>query len=133
MSDEKVCCAACGSLNVQYAVWYSPRTGATHDVFGSWNAGDNTFCEDCDIAGRDPNPNLIDESCDPEQYAAARERASLAITSHRCPHCGGLYTLTMSCTGPRTANPEENTCAAMAAQRRLVADASAAEDREDVP
>jgi hypothetical protein len=65
-------CAECGSLNVQYAVWMSANTGETHDVFGSWNAGDNTFCEDCDMEGRDPNPRLMHQSENPKEYKRLR-------------------------------------------------------------
>lgn len=53
-------CAECGSPNVSYAIWYHPNTGATGDVFGSWCAGDNSFCDDCDdctdLISRDSNP-----------------------------------------------------------------------------
>lgn len=69
------CCEVCGSLNVQYAVWYSPNTGETHDVFGSWNAGDNTFCADCDIEGRDNcNPPLVDKGASPQEFKRARAK-----------------------------------------------------------
>jgi hypothetical protein len=71
---EQVCCAECGSLDVQYAVWYAPNEGIPHDHFGSWNAGDNTFCATCDIEGRDPNPNLIDASAEPKEFKAARAK-----------------------------------------------------------
>lgn len=73
MSDTKTCCAVCGSLHVQYAVWHSPNTGEVHDLFGSWNAGDNTYCADCDNRGDNPNPPLIDEGCDPRDYKAAQK------------------------------------------------------------
>jgi hypothetical protein len=73
-TETQICCAACGSLNVQYAVWYSPNTGAAHDLFGSWNAGDNTFCEDCDMEGRDPNPCLVDSDAEPEAFNRARRK-----------------------------------------------------------
>lgn len=65
-------CEVCGSSNVQYSVWYSPNTGQTHDMFGSWNNGDNSFCEDCDMEGRDPNPRLMHESENPAQFKKLR-------------------------------------------------------------
>jgi hypothetical protein len=69
------CCAVCGSLRVQYAAWYSPNEGTcSGELFGSWNAGDNTFCADCDMEGRDPNPPLVDKDCDPKDFKAARKR-----------------------------------------------------------
>lgn len=68
-----ICCAVCGSIRVQYAVWYSPNTHETDDVFGSWNAGDNTFCADCDEEGRDCNADLLDENVDPEQFNKLRK------------------------------------------------------------
>ncbi len=57
-------CTVCKGTNVEYAVWQNPNTGEVGDTFGSWNAGDNTFCRDCDAEGRDPNPDLIDEDVD---------------------------------------------------------------------
>lgn len=72
--DVDLCiCCVCGSLNVQYAVWHSPNTGVTHDMFGSWNAGDSSFCEDCDVEGRDPNPSLMHESENPKEFARLRK------------------------------------------------------------
>ena len=70
--QEQVCCAACGSLQVEYAVWYSPNTGQSGEIFGSWNAGDNTFCADCDMEGRNPNPSLLDSSVEPVAFKRAR-------------------------------------------------------------
>ena len=64
----------CGSLRVDYAVWYSPNTGEVGDLFGSWNAGDNTFCVDCDIEGRDANPDLLDHSIDPALFKKLRAK-----------------------------------------------------------
>jgi len=66
------CCRVCGSHDVQYSIWYSPNTDQTHDLCGSWNNGDNSFCEDCDMEGRDPNPSLMHESEDPALYAKLR-------------------------------------------------------------
>lgn len=72
------CCAICGSVNVEYAVWHNPNTGAVGELFGSWNAGDNTFCADCDMEGRDPNPPLLDVGLDPKEFAKLRKlRAKL--------------------------------------------------------
>lgn len=70
--DPCICCV-CGSLNVQYAVWYSPNSGETHDMFGSWNNGDSSFCEDCDMEGRDPNPCLIHESENAKEFKRLRK------------------------------------------------------------
>jgi hypothetical protein len=74
--NDQVCCAVCGSLDVQYAVWHSPNTGEVFDLFGSWNAGDNTFCATCDIEGRDPNPPLVDKGAEPKEWKAARKKAA---------------------------------------------------------
>lgn len=52
------------------------------------------------------------------------------IKANTCPYCGGRYTVNSSCTGPRTANPDENTCAAMALHRRLVQVAAEQHERE---
>ena len=67
------CCAVCGSTNIEYAVWHNPNTGTIGELFGSWNAGDNTFCADCDMEGRDPNPPLLDQSLDPKEFAKLRK------------------------------------------------------------
>lgn len=73
-----VCCATCGSIHVEYAVWYSPNTGETGEIFGSWNAGDNTFCADCDMEDRNPNSDLLDEGEDPVLFKKLRaKRAKL--------------------------------------------------------
>lgn len=40
-------CSVCGSPNVEYAAWYNPNTREVGEVFGSWNYGDNTYCQDC--------------------------------------------------------------------------------------
>lgn len=69
-----VCCAECGSIQVEYAVWHDPNTGVTGDVFGSWNAGDNTFCVCCDIEGRDCNAPLVDKGADPQLFRKARAK-----------------------------------------------------------
>ncbi len=73
-AQHQICCAVCGSLNVQYAVWYRPLTSEVMDEFGSWNAGDNTFCEDCDTEGRDPNADLIYEGTEPVAFKKARAK-----------------------------------------------------------
>lgn len=36
------------------------------------------------------------------------------MKANTCPYCGGPYTLAETCNGPRTDDPTENTCAAMA-------------------
>src|SRR3990167_8535913 len=75
---DQCCCTECGSLDVQYPVWFSPNNGSTHDLFGSWNNGDNQFCEDCDMEGRDPNPALMHKSENPKEFARLRaKRAKL--------------------------------------------------------
>lgn len=66
----KVCCAVCGSPNVSYAIWHHPNNEDTDgDVFGSWNAGDNTFCDDCD-----DNSDLVDKGAEPKAFEAARAK-----------------------------------------------------------
>lgn len=35
------------------------------------------------------------------------------IKSGKCPYCGGPYTLSRTCNGPRTATPGENACPGM--------------------
>ena len=74
--DQKIecCCAVCGSATVEYAVWHNPNTGSVGELFGSWNNGDNTFCADCNMEGRDPNPPLLDQSLDPKEFAKLRKR-----------------------------------------------------------
>ena len=74
IAEGECCCAECGSLRVEYAVWYDPNTGTARDVFGSWNAGDNTFCVDCDINGRDCNAPLVDKGADPKAFKIARAK-----------------------------------------------------------
>lgn len=70
MAGQKgVCCARCGGLNVEYTVWYRPNTDEPGEMFGSWNAGDNTFCNDCEL-----NTELLDGGAEPEEFLAARAR-----------------------------------------------------------
>jgi len=73
--DQKIecCCAVCGSTNIEYAVWHNPNTGVVGELFGSWNNGDNSFCADCDMEGRDPNPPLLDQSLDPKEFVKLRK------------------------------------------------------------
>lgn len=72
-AEPRCCCSVCGSLLVEYTVWYDPNTRETGEMFGSWNAGDNTFCADCSVEGRNPNPDLLDEKAEPDKFKAARE------------------------------------------------------------
>lgn len=74
-TEPRVCCAVCGSINVQHVAWISSNTGEIREDFGSWNAGDNTFCEDCDLEGRDPHPSLIDIDADGDAFNNARAKA----------------------------------------------------------
>ena len=67
-------CTVCGSANVEYAVWRNPNNGAVGELFGSWNAGDSMFCADCDVEGRDSNPQLIDIAENPKQFAALQKK-----------------------------------------------------------
>lgn len=70
---DATCCTVCGGMNVQYAVWYRPNGGhQDFEMFCSWNAGDNTFCWDCEVNGRDPNPPLVCADADREEYLNAR-------------------------------------------------------------
>jgi hypothetical protein len=62
-----VCCAKCGGLNVEYTVWFNPNTEEVGEAFGSWNAGDNTFCADCE-----ENTDLVDYGSDPDHFKLAR-------------------------------------------------------------
>lgn len=55
----KVICSVCGSHHVEYAVWFNAHTETVGDHFGSGNQGDDTFCCDCDLEGRDANPPLL--------------------------------------------------------------------------
>lgn len=73
-SAESCCCGVCGSPNVEYAIWFNPNTLERGEPFGSWNAGDNTFCADCDVEGRNPNPPLIDAGAEPKEYGRARSK-----------------------------------------------------------
>lgn len=40
-------CHECGSRDVQHAMWVELNTGKTHEDFGSWCNGDNSWCEVC--------------------------------------------------------------------------------------
>lgn len=106
--DPEFCCSKCGGTGVEYAAWIDANTGDVNDHFGSWNAGDNTFCRDCN-----ENTNLIFKGSEPEEFAEARakvgpppeppkpdpdapcsERAhSVYISSHHseCPTCGQVW------------------------------------------
>lgn len=72
MTKPVVCCKVCGSINVQYAIWHNPNTGEVGECFGSWNAGDNTFCADCDAEDRNANPDLIHATDDAKLFAKLR-------------------------------------------------------------
>lgn len=58
-------CARCKGTNVQHAMWVNPNTDEVFDEFGSWCAGDNSWCEDCeahtDLVGTDNAPALTEE------------------------------------------------------------------------
>lgn len=66
--DDEDCCARCGSLDVDYAVWR--RTG---EVFGTFNQPDTVFCNDCE-GGEDGNNRLISKGADPEAFKRARAK-----------------------------------------------------------
>lgn len=69
--NVECCCSRCGGIDVSYAVWYHPNAAdTTGEIFGSWNAGDNTFCDDCD----EPT-DLVDKSAEPERFAKLRDKA----------------------------------------------------------
>ena len=51
-------CAVCGCRDVQHAMWVGVNEGTVHEDFGSWCAGDNSYCPECDVAGRDAHPQL---------------------------------------------------------------------------
>jgi hypothetical protein len=65
-----------------------------------------------------------------EMRAAKQERGETHVPSNTCPYCGGAYTLDRSCYGPRTDDPDANTCKRMRKHRRLVQDAADAERSE---
>ena len=69
LDPTKVCCAECGGSDVSYAIWHRPNTDENGDVFGTWNSGDNTFCDDCDDC-----TNLIDKDGDGDLFVAARQK-----------------------------------------------------------
>lgn len=60
----------------------------------------------------------------------------LIIKANTCPYCGGPYTLTSTCYGPRTDTPGENACPQMQRHARLVREAIEASEtiteREEV-
>jgi hypothetical protein len=64
-----------------------------------------------------------------EMRATKRATVDDDVAPGRCPYCRGIYSITQSCYGPRTENPDENTCASMARHRRLVNFAAEADDR----
>lgn len=53
------------------------------------------------------------------------------IKANTCPYCGGPYTLSQCCTGPRTDIRGENCCPQMAQHARLVQDAIDEEEQSD--
>jgi len=40
-------CAKCGSTDVHHALWVHLETGDVREPFGTWCAGDNSFCANC--------------------------------------------------------------------------------------
>jgi len=40
-------CKECGGNNVEIAAWVDPNDYEYIEDFGSWDNGDNTWCEDC--------------------------------------------------------------------------------------
>jgi hypothetical protein len=40
-------CSVCGSTDVEHAMWVAVNTGEPTDLFGTWNYGDNCWCNDC--------------------------------------------------------------------------------------
>ena len=65
-----------------------------------------------------------------EMRATKRAKGDLTVPSNTCPYCGGAYTLSRSCYGPRTDDPDANTCKRMRKHRKLVRDAADAEHSE---
>jgi hypothetical protein len=49
-----------------------------------------------------------------------QQHEASTVRSGACPYCGGGYSITQTCHGPRTDNPDENTCREAARHRRLV-------------
>lgn len=82
---EEVCCRACGSLNVEYAVWFNPNTERVNDIFGTFNQDDSVFCFDCE------RTDLLSASDDPELFAKlrAKHKKKLAKERWQCldPEC----------------------------------------------
>lgn len=52
---------------MQHAVWIRSNTREVTDVFGTWNFGDNTFCEDCD-----DNTDLVCKGVHSERFRRLR-------------------------------------------------------------
>ncbi len=65
----EVICLECGSDNVEYTVWYNPNTDETGDMFGSWNFGDNSYCNDCE-----ENRPLLSRGEDEKKFDELREK-----------------------------------------------------------
>jgi hypothetical protein len=40
-------CTVCKGTNVEMAMWVNPNTNEVGGDFGTFNYGDNTFCNDC--------------------------------------------------------------------------------------
>ena len=55
------------------------------------------------------------------------------MKANTCPYCGGAYTLTLSCSGPRTEDPAENTCPSMRRHREDVLAAVEMEEIDEMP
>jgi len=64
-----VCCSRCGGLRVEYAIWHNPNSGENGEAFGSWNAGDNTYCADCD-----DNTDLVAAASEPQRFQRLRRK-----------------------------------------------------------
>lgn len=41
-------CEACGSEDVEHAMWVNVNTKEVFEDFGSWCNGDNSYCNSCD-------------------------------------------------------------------------------------
>lgn len=54
------------------------------------------------------------------KYGPGGTHANPPPKANTCPYCGGRCDLSWTCFGPRTTDPDENTCAEMARHRRAV-------------
>jgi hypothetical protein len=67
--EPEVICGDCGSENVEYVAWYNPTTEEVGESFGTFNYGDNSYCNECD-----DHKDIIFKGDNPEKFKELREK-----------------------------------------------------------